>query len=771
MPFRPSRGRARHPAPVRPAPVRPVPVSVPRLAPEPLESRLLFANYFVNTNGLDTNPGTSSQPWKTLQKAADSVAAGDTVTVSAGTYAGFHLTADGTANARITFTAQAGVLVNAKNAVNNHNISLEGADFVTLEGFRVMSAPAAGVHTANNTGVVLRNNLVDANTAAGILASRSAGVLVESNQVGRSGGAGIIVAGGTDGAVVRGNRVFDNQTHGILLNGDAATAGSDGAVTGALVENNTLLGCGRGGGGAIALDGAQSCTVRNNLLYNAHSDGISLFRAQGGVPSTGNVVANNTVLVGFDGAWALNLSGASTGNAIRNNILVTENTGGGATGSISIFADSLPGTTSDFNVVMNLFLLEGISRDFPTWRALTGLDANSIVVTDPATLFVSRVGDDFRLAPLSAAVNRGTAEHAPPADIEGNVRPQHDAFDIGAYERVIAPADNFIEFASATYTAFENGAVLTVVLTRSGNLAEPALVRYVTASGTATGGADFGAASADALFEANHASASFNIALINDAEQEDPETFTITLTSALAAGLGTLTTTTVTLLDDDNVVSANLAGDPWGGRKQVLAVRGTRGNDTIGVALARGVVTLTANGASMGSYRLKQFSRLVVDAGAGDDSVLLPPLLKHAAYLTGGAGNDVLVGGRGKDVLIGGEGDDQLAGGLGTDILIGGAGADALAGGFHNDLLIADGASFESDPGAILRLSRAKNNPRKYASLLRKGGVGAVPPLDSTSVPSDAAVDTLTGAIGTDWFIAEATDILADRTAKEQVNL
>jgi Right handed beta helix region/Protein of unknown function (DUF1565) len=44
------------------------------------------ATYYVATNGSDSNPGTEAQPWRTLQKAADFVRAGDTVRIRAGDY-------------------------------------------------------------------------------------------------------------------------------------------------------------------------------------------------------------------------------------------------------------------------------------------------------------------------------------------------------------------------------------------------------------------------------------------------------------------------------------------------------------------------------------------------------------------------------------------------------------------------------------------------------------------------------------------------------------
>ncbi len=43
-------------------------------------------DYFVATDGNDTNPGTEVQPWQTIQKAADEAAAGSTVFVRGGVY-------------------------------------------------------------------------------------------------------------------------------------------------------------------------------------------------------------------------------------------------------------------------------------------------------------------------------------------------------------------------------------------------------------------------------------------------------------------------------------------------------------------------------------------------------------------------------------------------------------------------------------------------------------------------------------------------------------
>src|SRR5438552_2085039 len=44
------------------------------------------ATYYVATNGIDTNPGTISQPFATLQKAANLANPGDTIYMRGGTY-------------------------------------------------------------------------------------------------------------------------------------------------------------------------------------------------------------------------------------------------------------------------------------------------------------------------------------------------------------------------------------------------------------------------------------------------------------------------------------------------------------------------------------------------------------------------------------------------------------------------------------------------------------------------------------------------------------
>lgn len=733
---------------------------------EPLESRTLLSSYFVSSSGSDANPGTIEQPWRTLQHAANLVVAGDTVTASAGNYAGFRLTTDGNPEARITFIAEGSVTIDQKNPTDDNGIHLDGAYYVTVEGFRVTGVPGAGIRSADNYGVVIRNNVADAVGGVGIAAIFSDGVVIHGNEAGRSlGGVGIQVLGGADNVVVRGNRVFDNSTYGILLKGDRIAGAGDGIISSPVIDSNTVFASGSTGGAGLGLLGVRSAQIVNNLVYGNRSAGIALARTSStDLPSTDSVIVNNTVVTAFDGEYAIELSGASTGNRILNNILVGENAGAGA---ISIQPDSLAGFTSDYNVVGGGFRVGGAAYTSAEWSAAYGQDGRSRQASK-AQLFVSPAMEDFRLAPLSPAVDAGDAASAPAVDIAGNVRPLGAGVDAGAYEGVVTPPSAFIQFGDVSYSAAENSGALLVTVVRTGST-EAASVRYSTADGTAAAGVDYVAATNTLLsFAAGEMIKTISIPLADDAAPEDTETFTLALGGAAGAAIGANATASLTIRDDDNVVTVSLAPDPWNARKKALFIRGTSNADMIVANVAKGVVTVGSAGLPVGTFKLSQFSRIIVDAGGGDDRVEASALLPRPVQFSGGDGNDVLVGGKGKDLLLGGAGNDELRGGRGNDMLFGGEGADFLDGADNNDLLVSGSANFEPDAGAMLRLSLARNSPKAYAGKLKKG---AVPQMNAASILDDAEADTLAGGGGVDWFFADVNDALADRTGKEKLGL
>jgi len=198
-----------------------------------------------------------------------------------------------------------------------------------------------------------------------------------------------------------------------------------------VVENNIIFGNGAGGGSGINMDGVQDSIIRNNLLYENHASGISLYRIDGGAPSTGNLVYNNTVVVADDGRWALNIKNASTGNRVRNNIFYNYHS---FRGSISVTADSLSGFSSDHNVVMDRFTLDDGNSvlSLAEWQVATGQDQASLLST-PAALFTDPAVD-FHLREGSPALDSGEPLTEVMTDLEGTPRPLGADFDIGAYE-------------------------------------------------------------------------------------------------------------------------------------------------------------------------------------------------------------------------------------------------------------------------------------------------------------------------------------------------
>ena len=437
-----------------------------RLWLESLDARDLPSTYFVSPTGNDTAAGTSATPWKTLQKAANTVVAGDQVVVRAGNYAGFNLTRDGTASARIMFSADPGVTINAPNPSGPHagmdGINVEGADYVTIEGFNINGMTRAGIRVVVNTNAIVRNNTCDSNGVWGIFTGFAENVTIENNVTSRSAAEhGIYVSNSADNPIVRGNTSFGNSRCGIHMNSDLSSGG-DGIITGALIEGNTIYDNGRTGGSSINMDGVSNSIVRNNLIYDAHASGIALYRIDGAQGAKNNVVANNTVRVASDGRWALLIVNASTGAQVFNNILLND---GSYRGSMSVSPDSLTGMVSNYNVVMDRFTLDdGTTRlTRAQWQAQTGQDASSIV-SSAAALFVG--GTDYHLLATAPAVDAGTASlggaSAPTVDLAGTARPSGAGYDVGAYERTqTAPNPNPPTANGDSYTT-PHGVALTV---------------------------------------------------------------------------------------------------------------------------------------------------------------------------------------------------------------------------------------------------------------------------------------------------------------------
>ncbi len=103
--------------------------------------------YYVAPEGNDTSPGTAEQPWHTLQHAADSAQAGDTVLLKAGTYAEEEVvfTRSGLPNSPITFmTAPGAVAILQGSILLKREAAYLTFSGIQLEGFRIWGITVEG---------------------------------------------------------------------------------------------------------------------------------------------------------------------------------------------------------------------------------------------------------------------------------------------------------------------------------------------------------------------------------------------------------------------------------------------------------------------------------------------------------------------------------------------------------------------------------------------------------------------------------------------------
>lgn len=561
---------------------------------------LNYRTLWVANDGSDvTGDGSAEHPWKSLQFAADNVGPGDYVIVKPGQYEGAHITTDGKPDARIVFHAQPGVEINDPDPVQHQDgIDLEGADYVTVEGFYIHDMPRAGIRSVLNTGAEIRDNTLDHNEFWGILTGWSDHLLIENNVTSNSiEQHGIYVSNSSDDGIVRNNLVFGNNDSGIQFNGDGSLPG-DGVHSRNLVEGNIIYDNGRHGGAAINLDGFQDGTVQNNLLYDNHSTGIVLYVAYAAQSSTNNLIANNTVVMAGDARWALLMWNSSAGNEVVNNILLSNNP---ATGSMTVEPDSLP-AVSDHNVLENSFQINGVNTNFAAWQQLTGGDdANSLFAT-PAQLFVNPAAGDYRLQPGSPAVDAGQGVLAPAVDLFGHARPQGAGVDIGALEA--GQFTSSLQFDWSDFIAYENGGMAVVSVTRTGDTSQAVTVNYSTSDGTALAGSDYTPAQGTLTFQPGESRQTIDVFVNNDGLNEPIETVHLLLGNPQVAGdptgmggstnvmLGAQATATLHIVSDNVVRPGSFAFD-----SSVFQVNEAAGTVTITVRRTDG-----SNGSASVSY-------------------------------------------------------------------------------------------------------------------------------------------------------------------------
>jgi len=411
----------------------------------------LGTTYYVSTAGSDTNSGLAGSPWATLQKAVNTVVAGDTVIVRSGTYTGFRITdKGGTPAAPITLQSETKGAANV-NVVGSvmHGSMMEfestygaGIGYWIIDGFSVdgtaqpHSAYRCGIDMRGMTNMTVRNCTVHDCYKTGIFPAYCDYAVIENNTSRNNGEHGIYDCNSSDYGVNRSNVCYGNVSNGIQCNADV-TGGGDGIMTGWLLERNKLYNDANG----FNLPGLVYSTFRSNLIYDVTSKGFSIYGGEGALCANNLRILNNTLVMKSTAYYAIFMlddkDPGPVGMRIFNNIIYHYGDASGR-GMICPATRSFTDIQSDYNCVGNWFGVDdnATTLTLAQWRSTYGLDTHSIQAADTA-LWVSPSTKDFHLKSTSPARDHGTTLTDVPDDFAGMSRPQNGVYDIGCYEYVV----------------------------------------------------------------------------------------------------------------------------------------------------------------------------------------------------------------------------------------------------------------------------------------------------------------------------------------------
>jgi hypothetical protein len=234
--------------------------------------------FYVSTTGSDSNPGTLSSPWRTIQHASNSVQAGDSVYVRGGvynesvnisvsgsaiagpitfqTYPGEQAIVDGTGLAPPTSGTQ-GLI----NIVNRSYISIQGLEIRNYQTSSASGTPAGIWVSGSGSNIQILNNLIHNIVTTSETTGSAFGIAVY----------GTAAPASLDAVTISGNQVYNLRT------GTSESVNVDGNVTNFAITNNVVHDNDNIGIDVIGFEGvspdpaydyARNGTVAGNTIYN-----------------------------------------------------------------------------------------------------------------------------------------------------------------------------------------------------------------------------------------------------------------------------------------------------------------------------------------------------------------------------------------------------------------------------------------------------------------------------------------------------------------------
>jgi parallel beta-helix repeat protein len=197
--------------------------------------------YYVRKDGNDSNSGTSNTPggaWLTIQKAANTMLAGDTVLVQAGTYYEMVQPANsGTSGNPITYKAEGTVVIDGDDT-RARAFELIDDSYIVIDGFEITN-----VYNDGGSGGSIR------------LDGASDYVTIRNNIIRDTGRDGIYLTGTSDNSLVENNLIYN-------IDDDGITPAGSGNHT---LRNNTIYNC---GGWALENAATTGNLYENNIFWH-----------------------------------------------------------------------------------------------------------------------------------------------------------------------------------------------------------------------------------------------------------------------------------------------------------------------------------------------------------------------------------------------------------------------------------------------------------------------------------------------------------------------
>ena len=355
--------------------------------------------YYVATNGNDSNPGTASEPFRTINQGVSVLGPGDTLFVKSGTYAEslYDVIPSGTSWAKpVTLAAYPGDVVTIKPSSGNKVIRFTRSQYIIIDGFVLDGANVA-------TNVIK-------------ITKEAHHIRIQNSELRGAPSQGILVT----------NYGSINSDYNEFINLDVHNNGTTNLDHGLYIttRNNLIdrssIHHNAGYGVHIYMGGCNNCAnnniVSNNAIYDnasAGSWGPGIILSSG----SGNLAYNNLI---WGNAGGIQVAYRVSDAQVYNNVVYANDNYG-----IRIQSDSVNA------IIRNNIVYQNGSETISDAGSGTIQDHN-LVETDPQ--FVDAPAHDFHLQPTSPAIDTGTALSEVPYDFDGISRPRGAGFDIGAYE-------------------------------------------------------------------------------------------------------------------------------------------------------------------------------------------------------------------------------------------------------------------------------------------------------------------------------------------------